>query len=183
MKRIKYPVTINFTKGRPQNNAQAKILWGVFHTTADSPSSTVYDIRNWWENPLARSSAHYIIGSDGTELQAVEEYDTAWACANWPVNLQSISLEHQDHGKSDDAIRTDALYETSAQRVADIHRRYEVPIKLVEADVNHIPLEPGWLKHKQVSTQGTNCPGGLDVERIIRRAIEIINEPGPEAIT
>lgn len=60
------------------------------------------------------------------------------------------------------------LYETSANLVADICNRYGIPV-----DRNHIK------KHSEVSLKPTACPAALDIDRIVRRAYEILHPAPP----
>ena len=55
---------------------------------------------------------------------------------------------------------SEATYQTSAKLIADIAKRYNIPI-----DAQHI------IPHKEVSA--TACPAGIDVGRLIRMAQEV----------
>jgi hypothetical protein len=103
-------------------------------------------------------SAHYGVRVDGTIWQWVKEEDTAWHAGNWPMNLRSIGIEHEDGGDYN-GLRPDALYAASSELVADIARRYNIPV-----DRQHI------LAHREVADSPTACPDNLDIERIVRGA-------------
>src|SRR5688500_4001468 len=44
----------------------------------------------WFQNPMARVSAHYVIGGTGKIWQQVKERDIAWHAGNSDVNGRSI---------------------------------------------------------------------------------------------
>jgi N-acetyl-anhydromuramyl-L-alanine amidase AmpD len=94
----------NYTAGRG-----APISRIVIHT-AQGPYTSVY---NWFANPAAKASAHYVVGSRGDVAQMVGDEDTAWHAGNWSYNQSSIGIEHE--GYVDDASwLTDELYTASA---------------------------------------------------------------------
>lgn len=172
--KVKQVPCTDFTAGR---NGR-KILYGVFHTEADSPAVNQDAIVKYWNRPDVEASTHYLVGLRGEVVQAVDERDTAWHAANRAVNEASIGIEHEDDGKPHDPVRTDALYRSSAALVADLNRRLGIPLKMVAVDSKtKIPLEPGWVRHSQVTLRATACPAGLDCERIIREARALIDAP------
>ena len=105
-------------------------------------------------------SAQYAVGLDGSLTAYIEEYYTAYHSGNYAMNQRSIGIEHEDNGKYTQP-RTDELYETSAKLVADICRYHNIP-----CNRTHI------IKHNEVVATG--CPHNLDIDRIIRRANEIL---------
>lgn len=122
--------------------------------------------------PSNPTSAHYSIGWDGNILQHVDEADTAYHAGDLLVNFTSIGIEHEDLG-TPYITRSDALYETSAELVADICSRYSIP-----CDKSHVRV------HSEVSDAPTSCPTGLDRDRIVNRANQIIHaHVGGETIT
>src|SRR3990167_10723145 len=133
----------NFAIGR-QNEKITKIClhWIVGKLSA---ADAVFN------NPDRQVSAHYGIGHT-TIHQYVREEDTAYHAGNLTVNRQSIGIEHE--GGPDLPISEDT-HKTSIELVTDICRRYNIP-----ADRQHI------LKHSKI--KATQCPGTLDIDRIIR---------------
>ena len=133
----------NFAIGR-QNEKITKIClhWVVGKLSA---ADAVFN------NPDRQVSAHYGIGHT-TIHQYVREEDTAYHAGNLTVNRQSIGIEHE--GGPDLPISEDT-HKTSIELVTDICRRYNIP-----ADRQHI------LKHSEI--KATQCPGTLDIDRIIR---------------
>lgn len=151
----------NFTGGRQGNSPQ----FVVIHTYGGAGRS----LFNWFNNSSSQVSAHYAIFKDGNNEQYVREEDTAWHAGNWEANLRSIGIEHQDDGNPNDAVRTNELYETSAQLIADIYKRYGW-------DINN----QGLIKPHNEFVQKV-CPGALDIGRIRNRVYEILH-PAPAPI-
>jgi hypothetical protein len=95
------------------------------------------------------ASAHYGMGQ--TEIhQYVKEEDTAWHAGNFEVNQTSIGIEHE--GGPDIPI-TEAVYKQSVELITDLCKRYGLDTSCI---------------HKHNEYKATQCPGTLDVERIIR---------------
>ncbi|MDP9469042.1 MAG: N-acetylmuramoyl-L-alanine amidase [Chloroflexota bacterium] len=108
-----------------------------------------------FQDPNRRASAHY--GVDGHEIhQYVCENDTAYTNRNWWWNTHSITIEHA--GGPTIPI-TDATYQSSAWLIRDICTRWKIPL-----DREHIRI------HREVADVATQCPGTLDVDRLIALA-------------
>lgn len=105
------------------------------------------------------TSAHYGIGMDGGITLYVPEDCVAYHAGRYSVNQVSIGIEHEDEG-NESIERSSALYETSAKLVEDISFTYDIPL-----DRGHIK------KHNEVVA--TQCPGALDVDRIIVQAVAL----------
>lgn len=116
-----------------------------------------------FQNPSASASAHYGI-SKGRIWQWVKEHDAAWHAGNGLVNLESIGIEH-DAGVDPKHDLAEQDYQLSAQLVADIAKRYNIPL-----DRSHV------IKHSEV--KATQCCGTVNVDRIIEMA-KAINNPSP----
>lgn len=102
------------------------------------------------------TSAHYGI-EDNIVHAYVKEENTAYAAGNYPMNQRSISIEHSANV---DRYASDETYETSAKLIEDICRRRNIPI-----DRTHI------IKHSEVVP--TSCCGTVDIDRLVKRALEI----------
>ncbi|HCB59095.1 MAG TPA: hypothetical protein DEP82_14565 [Arthrobacter bacterium] len=109
-------------------------------------------------NGSRQASAHYGIG-EGDEKQFVQEGDTAWADGDWNENIRSIAIEHSAQPGRD---ATDDTYTRSIARVADICSRYGIT-----------PSADTILPHKNFFN--TDCPGTLDLGRIIAGAQAALN--------
>jgi len=107
-----------------------------------------------FKKPGEQASAHYGIAGDIVH-QYVAEKDTAYHAGNFAINQESIGIEHE--GGPDIPI-TDATYATSAALVREICKRYNLPI-------SRATLHP----HKEY--KATQCPGTLDIDRVINLAM------------
>lgn len=121
-----------------------------------------------FQDPNRIASATYSVEDDSVHMH-VREKDTAFANGNWGWNLRAISIEHA--GGPDIPI-TDATYETSATLIADIARRYGIPL-----DRDHVK------RHQEVSDSPTSCPGALDVDRLVARAKQLQTSGGTDEVT
>lgn len=99
------------------------------------------------------TSAHYGIENDQVH-QYVAENKVAYHAGNYYMNQRSIGIEH-----SADPSRpaSEATYQTSAQLVREISKRYNIPL-----DRAHI------IKHSEVVP--TQCCGTVDIDKIINLA-------------
>lgn len=109
----------------------------------------------WFENPKALVSAHYLVTKTGDIHQFVKEEDTAYHAgapvkATWKLltpmnpNAYTIGIEHE--GKPDDEW-TDAMYKSSSELVADICKRWSIPV-----DEDHLVM------HREIRGD-KSCPG------------------------
>lgn len=107
------------------------------------------------------TSAHYeitpteIIGCVGEQYSAFHSGDST-------MNRRSIGLEHVNETGAPNWTVADATLRNSAKLIADICKRYGF-----KPDAQHI------IPHKSVSS--TACPGGLDMNKLIRYAQEAYN--------
>lgn len=107
------------------------------------------------------TSAHYeitpteIIGCVGEQYAAFHSGDAT-------MNRRSIGLEHLNETGAPNWTVADATLRNSAKLIADICKRYGF-----YPDAQHI------IPHRSVSS--TACPGGLDMDRLIRYAQEAYN--------
>lgn len=115
-----------------------------------------------FQNTTRNTSSHYGIGDDEIH-QYVKETDTAYHAGVWAMNLRSIGIEHEG---GPDLPVSDLTYQTSAKLVAEVCNRYQIPL-----DREHI------IKHNEV--RATQCPGTLDIDRIITNAKKALQTPEP----
>lgn len=106
-----------------------------------------------FQNDASDVSAHYGI-SDGLVYQWVKEEEVAWHCGDFPMNQRSIGIEC-DATTIKNA--TEQTYQTAGELLRDICNRHNIPL-----DREHI------LKHSEVKP--TQCPGTLDIDKIISYA-------------
>jgi N-acetyl-anhydromuramyl-L-alanine amidase AmpD len=87
-------------------------------------------VAEMWQQPHHGSSAHFVIGQDGTVIQSVTIADIAWHAHE--ANADSIGIEHcartpHELGKSDPGLPpSDALYRASARLVAWLCHAYGI---------------------------------------------------------
>lgn len=115
-----------------------------------------------FQNPTRKASAHYGVGSDGAIHQYVAENYVAWH-AGPKVNFESIGIEHAG-GQLINGTRkvpTQACIDASAELVADLCKRYNLP-----CNRTHIKVHNEYM--------ATTCPGTLNVDYIISKANQIM---------
>jgi N-acetylmuramoyl-L-alanine amidase len=110
-----------------------------------------------FQNPASILSAHYVIGQDGRIAQLVGEDDAAFHAGEYGVNLRSIGIEHEAGPAMPP---TDALYASSAWLHAEIAARHGLSLQVGTTVLPHRAIV------------ATECPGTLDLDRIVREATE-----------
>lgn len=149
----------NFDSGRGGKKIDKIVLHWIVGTLESADGT--------FANPDRKASAHYGIG-DNDVHQYVREEDTAWHASNYGVNQTSIGIEHEGGWLLADGTRqkpSDKTHETSGRLVADICRRYSLPINKTTI-------------HTHSEYKATQCPGSLDIDRIIEIA-KNFNTPEP----
>jgi len=127
----------NFRSGRT-----AKVNQIVIHVTQGSYAGTI----NWFQNPSAKVSAHYVVRSkDGEITQMVYNKDTAYHVGN--ANPSTLGIEHE--GYVDDASWfTDSMYRSSAKLTRALAKAHGIPL-----DRKHI------VGHNEVPGNDHTDPG------------------------
>jgi hypothetical protein len=85
----------------------------------------------WFKNPAAQASAHYVVSSKGRVAQMVSEQNIAWHAGNWSYNVSSIGIEHA--GYTNVTHFRDSQYRGSARLAGSITHRY-----LIAPDRKHV---------------------------------------------
>lgn len=140
-------------------------------------------IMHWIVGNLASADATFqrpggVSATEGIEDDNVHGYvreeDTAYHAGDFPTNQSTIGIEHSAApGRSP----SDATYETSAQRVAYYAKKYGFAINN-QTVRPHLTVVP--TRCSGTNPDGTvREAGGLDINRIIRRAIEINGGSAP----
>ncbi|NPA34553.1 MAG: hypothetical protein GXO48_06480, partial [Chlorobi bacterium] len=92
----------------------------VIHTIQGRYISAI----NWFKNPNANASTHYVISSWGEITQMVCEEDKAWHARS--ANSYTIGYEHEGY-VSDPVWYTDTMYGTSAALTRDVCQDWGIP--------------------------------------------------------
>lgn len=125
----------------------------VIHSTEGTKASAIswfaQDHTKWGKGP---SSAHYVIGQDGTITQMVAEDAVAWHAGNRAVNARSIGIECEGFAADADTW-SPALIDSLCALVAQLAAKYRVPVKHGTA------AEPGIIGHVDVPNQTHTDPG------------------------
>lgn len=137
----------NFMAGRSGKS----IALIVDHWTTSSMASAIQHFKT----AGTQVSAHYIVGMAGRIVQVVADEDTAHHAGQFPVNQISIGIEHE---AGPVLPPTPELYAASAW----LHRML--------ADKYGIALEVGVTVKRHNNIVATECPGTLDLDRIVREA-------------
>lgn len=153
----------NYSPNRDGHDLVSEPRYIIMHTMV----GTWQGANARFQQAAQQASAHYGVKLDGGLVQWVDEGDAAWHAGNYSVNLDSIGIEHEDGGNYN-APRPEALKARSAQLLAEISKRYAMPL-----DRAHVRL------HKEVSLSPTACPDALEVDEILTRANAILNPPAP----
>jgi N-acetylmuramoyl-L-alanine amidase len=156
--------TPNYSPGRMGHSPRGIVI----HTTVGSFSSAI----EWFANPNSGVSAHYLVALDGLVAQLVDEEDTARHAGriSGPTtslvktgidpNLDTIGIEFVDNGNPHGIHRPDEQYGAGAELIRRIALRWRIPL-----DRAHV------VGHREIFDRKT-CPGNVDVERLIREALE-----------
>lgn len=129
----------------------------VIHHNATTNKNVA--MQTWYENSGNWTSAHYEI-ADNEIWGCVGEQYVAFHSGDATMNRRSIGIEHLNATGEPNWTISEATYKSSAKLIADICKRYNIPI-----DAAHI------IPHKQVSA--TACPGGIDMAKLIRMTQEV----------
>lgn len=93
----------------------------VIHTIEGSEGSAI----NWFQNPAANVSAHYIVSHAGRVTQMVPDMSVAWHAGNSTYNAQSIGIENEGYAGRN--TWTDTQYAVLADLVRGLCDRYGIP--------------------------------------------------------
>lgn len=178
-----YPEAVRFghsSKCEPRKaGASPQVL--VLHWWGDDKPHNAED--EWlyftgWQIPLG-SSPTWQANADGSIYEVVP-----------PDGFRPWTTGQLDHWAMTvecEPIFTDALYERLAKVLAFAHERYGIPLQLAEIrGTGKVPViaKGGLTSHKLTPAgkeSGTKCPGDLDLDRVLRRAIELATpKPDPK---
>jgi hypothetical protein len=155
----------NFTRGGFAHPARGVVL----HVEEGTEAGT----EAWFQNPGAKASAHFGVGSDGRTAQFVDTDDKAWAQAAGNPYWWSIETE----GRHTEPM-TDAQVKAVARLVAWLRSLDAFPLELAESPTGR---GLGWHGMGGSAWGGHyDCPG--DARRAQRRAVlDLIAQTAKEA--
>jgi hypothetical protein len=96
----------------------------VIHDTESTASAAI----NAFQEPSSYSSAHYVVGADGSVTQMVPTKDVAWHAGNKYVNDHSIGIEHEGYALTSGSWYSEQEYQSSAALVTYLAQRFDVPL-------------------------------------------------------
>lgn len=140
----------NYSPGR-QGNPVAIIVQHWMAGTIDAALAR-------FMNPASVVSAHYLVGQKrGQILQLVRDTDTAFHAGAWDFNVRSIGIEAE---ASPTMPPTDDLY----ANLTELYQHLR--------DTHGLTLDDGMTVLPHRAIVATQCPGTIDIPRIIRQAQE-----------
>jgi N-acetyl-anhydromuramyl-L-alanine amidase AmpD len=126
----------------------------VWHTAQGTLAGTL----SWFNNKASGVSSNYLMDKNGQLYAMLEEYYVPYTNGIYNSNQRSITIEVVDDGNPQ-APRSDALYQATAALTRELCTFYGLPI-----DRAHVK------GHREVSNTHPQCPGNLDLDRIVREA-------------
>ncbi|MDR1567691.1 MAG: N-acetylmuramoyl-L-alanine amidase [Streptococcaceae bacterium] len=153
-------VNPNVMNGQPRAGGVDMI---IIHHNATTNKDVA--MNTWLASGSAGTSAHYEL-TPSEIIGCVGENYVAYHAGNWDVNTRSVGLEHVNSSGAPNWSVAPETLENSARLIVDICRRYGIPI-----DRAHIK------GHNEISA--TACPGGINVDVLVKRAQEIANGTQP----
>ena len=161
------------------NRGVADVSLVTIHTAeCGETSKAAENVASWGGGAQApQASWHYMVDNDSI-TQSVLERDVAWHAG--PVNGFSIGIEHAGTAAQTPEQWADAysiaMLERSAELVADICRRYSIPVvRLTAADLKagkrrgicgHVDVTQGLTNGKGHWDPGTSFPWDWYLERV-----------------
>jgi hypothetical protein len=147
----------------------AKPKYIVHHHEAGTSFEAVIDS---WHTGRKEGSCHVTISNEGDKVGIVPEEKRAWSLSSEFFDSQALTTEIENESTGGSWPVSDAAQEAAAQITADWCKRYNIP-----CDRDHV------IGHREVYALGygyaTACPGGLDLDWIVKRANEILGDDAP----
>jgi N-acetyl-anhydromuramyl-L-alanine amidase AmpD len=165
-----------FISARNYTRATRLVVQAVCIHTMEAPEGpkTAENVANWFANQpangtmidgkrFAGTSAHWNVDNDSV-VQSVREQDVAWHAG--PVNNWSIGVEHAGYAKQSVPEWLDdysmAMLVRSSQLMAEICRRWDIPVARLTADDLRKGKRNGIFGHSDVTDGLTGGLGHRD---------------------
>ena len=151
----------------------AAVEYIVLHHMATTGFEAV--LRSWMSGKK-QGSCHYAISNTGEIVEVVPEHLRAWSLSSATFDGKSITFEIANESAGGSWPVSRNAHEATAQVVADLCRRYEIPCNRDRI-----------IGHREVFTRhhagyATACPGGLNLDGIVARAAELLGDAEPAAV-
>ncbi|MEN5074467.1 peptidoglycan recognition family protein [Isoptericola cucumis] len=143
----------------------------VIHDTETAYEPTVRLV----QDPTYLAWNYTLRSSDGHVANHLEPSDVGWHAGNWYMNMHSIGLEHEGWAGTSGWF-TEAMYQTSAELVAYLAEKYDVPLDrahiighdqvpgILPGYTKSVHWDPGpyWDWDHYMELVGAPVGGGLD---------------------
>ncbi|OIV35275.1 hypothetical protein BIV57_22425 [Mangrovactinospora gilvigrisea] len=96
----------------------------VIHDTESSLASAI----STFQDPKAHTSAHYVVGADGSVTQMVQTKNIARHAGNWYTNAHSIGIEHEGYALTTGSWYTEQEYQSSAALVKYLGSKFGISL-------------------------------------------------------
>lgn len=123
------PAVVEMLSPNKNSRGKARIATIVIHHTAGRGSARA--VARYFQKPSSKTSAHYIVGKDGTIVQSVKDADRAWHAGRpefmgkKDVNSFSVGIELVNRGDGKDPY-TDKQYRALGRLLAYLLDEYGV---------------------------------------------------------
>jgi hypothetical protein len=141
-----------------RNGARPAMAQAHLTVSKNRPGWTDVDaIAAWFNNPRSQASSHYIVDAEGNCAYIVNEAYKAWT-QGW-FNPWSISIEFVHFSTTDPSEPwTEAQLRKGALVMADVSRRWGIPIRLVNPEGCNVSA--GITDHDRLECQNTHVDVG-----------------------
>jgi hypothetical protein len=170
MARTPYATVTYDTSQKGPRVPDGPVSYIVIHHAATISFQAVIDLENG-----AREVSSTVIIKDGQVASMFDETNRAWSLSSQYWDSVSLSSETCNETTAPGWTISEASYGTLAKVVADWCRRYSIP-----CDRDHI------MGHREFYTRygasyATACPGGIDLDRVVRDATAVLAGTTPAA--
>jgi hypothetical protein len=150
-------MNITFVGADPSNYTRNRAAQGgkINHVTIHHAAGTsLAGVDATFKRPGAQASATFGV-QDATIHQYLQETDVPWSDANWASNISTLSIEMVNSATGGQWPVSDKTFDTTAQLVADILKRYGLGPAIKGKNVT-------W--HRMYAA--TTCPGDFMLSRM-----------------
>lgn len=134
-------ITIYDTPNKRVVSGVRDIKYLIIHSTGGSKTSTI----EWFKNPEAKASSHYLIDKAGNLFIFAKDNDITWhaGVSQWGnevgLNARSIGIELENLNTGTDQY-SDIQISVALGLSADLIKKYSIPIDFI---LRHLDIAPG----------------------------------------